>query len=536
MKNINDYIYSQETIDLLDDLIFIKNEEGIYINCNKAFSLLLNLEKDEIIGKDDYDLFDKDDAKSFTSSDKEILKTKKDIVTFETFSINTDNILHFKTKKVLTKKENQYLIIGMAKDITIQKEYKILHQTNQKVLEKIIDGKSLEEILTYILLEVQRINKNMICSILLLNKEGTHFENGFAPSLPEYYNKALNGLKIGEGVGSCGTAAFLKKRVIVEDINTHPYWEKYVHVTKQIGLNACWSQPFFTENKEVLGTFAVYYTSSKYPNNFEIQIIESFSQLVSLAINKTRRLEKFKEKENLLIQRSKMASLGEMIENIAHQWRQPLSVISTLTSALKLKNRFKQHNELEFDNSLQTILNSTKYLSNTIDDFRTYFLSNKTKQYFNVNDSLNKALNIIEAKFNNTNIQFIADIDDIQLFTYENELIHIFLNIFNNSKDAFELNNCTNKYIFIDISKSEDSCIIIIKDTAKGIPEDIINKIFEPYFTTKHKYQGTGIGLYMAQDILKRHMNGKIKVQNSNFTYENVPFYGAQFEITLPLR
>lgn len=537
MNTINNNIYSQEILDLLEDLAFIKDLNGIYLSCNKSFCNFLSLEKKDIIGKSDYDLFSTSEADIFTSNDKQIIKNSEKKVFYESFTHKDSSVLYFKTTKdILYDNNNKKLAtINIAKDITKQKEYETLYRTNQKILEKTIEDIPLEEILTYIINEVEKINSNMICSILLLDKEKKHFSSGFAPSLPDFYNEAVKTITVREGVGSCGTAAATQKRVIVENISEHPYWEGFKEITNSIGVHACWSQPFFSRKKEVLGTFAIYYNKPKAPTKFELELIDSFAHLVSIAVNKRNRLDKIKEQDNLLTHQAKMATLGEMLENIAHQWRQPLSVISTVTSNLKLDREYFCENEEHHDKALSKIIDTTKYLSNTINDFRTYFLDNKRKERFAVTHTLDKTLNIIDAKFTHSNINYILDVDNINLFTYENELIHIFLNLLNNAKDAFEINNIEDRFIFIKIKKENKHCVIKIKDNAKGIPSEIINKIFEPYFTTKHKAQGTGIGLYMAQDILTRHMDATIKVENCNYSYNNINCTGAEFTIYIPV-
>ncbi|MFV0563824.1 sensor histidine kinase [Malaciobacter mytili] len=181
-------------------------------------------------------------------------------------------------------------------------------------------------------------------------------------------------------------------------------------------------------------------------------------------------------------------------------------------------------------------MNSTKYLTKTIDDFRSFFLKNRSKKDFFIKKTIEKVLNLTSAKFKNKEINFIKDIEDLPIFGFENELLQVLINILNNAEDALILNDIKNKLIFINVYKKNNDCIIEIKDNANGIPQHIIEKVFEPYFTTKHKSQGTGIGLYMSQEIISKHMYGKIEVKNTNFFFENEQYYGALFKITLPLK
>jgi signal transduction histidine kinase len=246
---------------------------------------------------------------------------------------------------------------------------------------------------------------------------------------------------------------------------------------------------------------------------------------------------KNKQKEILLFEQSKMAAMGEMIGNIAHQWRQPLSAISTAASSIKLEKEFGTLTDDKIIKNVDAIVGITKHLSQTIDDFRNFFKSSKEKIEFDLNDIVNKNLTLMESAFKSNNITVkVQKYDELQLVGYPNEITQAILNILNNAKDALKvLAYEEEKYIFINYTKTNDYAILSIKDSGGGIKEDIIEKIFEPYFTTKHKSQGTGIGLYMTRQIIVDHMKGEIEVHNSKYKYNEKEYLGAEFVITLPL-
>ncbi|MFY9074309.1 cache domain-containing protein [Malaciobacter mytili] len=239
------------------------------------------------------------------------------------------------------------------------------------------------------------------------------------------------------------------------------------------------------------------------------------------------------EKDQLLNHQAKLASMGEMIGNIAHQWRQPLSAISTAASGIKIHDEMDMLNKELLHESLDAIINNTKLLSNTIDDFREFFRKDKKRVKFNIVHAIRKVLKLLYASLKNKNIQVIENIEDIELYSLENEFIQAILNIINNAKEALLTADIEDKYIFIDVTSNEEYLYLKIKDNANGIDEKIIDKIFEPYFTTKFKSQGTGIGLYMSRTIIVNHMNGQLNVSNKEFIYENKKYKGAQFEIIL---
>lgn len=243
-----------------------------------------------------------------------------------------------------------------------------------------------------------------------------------------------------------------------------------------------------------------------------------------------------REKENLLIQQSKMAAMGEMLENIAHQWKQPLSIISTTTSGLVLKKDL----DLPLDKDeevkqLSTITDTVQFLAHTIDDFREFFKPNKKKEKFNLKECYKKVANLVNLKFLSLNIQIIEDLDDVNIVALENELKQVIINILNNSRDALE-NMPGEKFIFVHVYRENQKAYLVIKDNGGGIPSAIINRIFDPYFTTKGEQDGTGIGLHMSKEMIEKHIKGKISVTNEYFAYEGKKYKGAQFTIEIPTR
>ena len=242
-------------------------------------------------------------------------------------------------------------------------------------------------------------------------------------------------------------------------------------------------------------------------------------------------LAKNRDKDRLLIQQSKLAAMGEMLGNIAHQWRQPLNNVSLILQFLKdnyqnEKVKLSMINKY-FDKSFTQI----EYMSQTIDDFRNFYKPSKSMTEFKISNSLDSTLEIIKAQLQNENIKLIMDIEDVVIKTFENELKQSFLNIFNNAQDAIHQKKKNEKfdaYIKITTKIEKENLLIYIENNGGEIDEETISKIFEPYFTTKFETQGTGIGLYMTKSIIETNMNGRISVDNiSN---------GVCFKISLPLK
>ncbi|MGB1226572.1 MAG: ABC transporter substrate-binding protein [Poseidonibacter sp.] len=241
------------------------------------------------------------------------------------------------------------------------------------------------------------------------------------------------------------------------------------------------------------------------------------------------------KKDRIMSQQSKMAAIGEMMENIAHQWRQPLSLITTGSSGLKIKKELGVLEDKFMLDTLDSIIQSATNLSTTIDEFRDFFRPSREKTEFSLFECCNKTLDLLNSKLKNKKIRVIKNIEAIDINAFESELIQVIMSILNNSRDAFDENSEQKRLIFIDVSKDESNILIKIKDNAGGVSQDILEKIYEPYFTTKHRSQGTGIGLYMSEEIITKHMNGRIESNNKKYIYDDIEYKGLETVITLPL-
>jgi PAS domain S-box-containing protein len=243
-------------------------------------------------------------------------------------------------------------------------------------------------------------------------------------------------------------------------------------------------------------------------------------------------LTEIKSRDEMLFQQSKMAALGEMLENIAHQWRQPLSVITTSATGIQVKKAFGNSTQESEDKSLDLIIKSAQHLSETIDDFRNFFKPNIEKRKFIISEAIDKSLGLLSSKLQHRSIEIIKDMSSIEILGYENEFIQAFMNILNNAKDAFEETEIERKLIFITLKQNEQNIVINIKDNAGGISDDILPHIFEGHFTTKGDKDGTGIGLYMTKMIIEK-LNANIIAKTEKYEYDGLKYRGASFYITI---
>ncbi len=237
-------------------------------------------------------------------------------------------------------------------------------------------------------------------------------------------------------------------------------------------------------------------------------------------------LAKNREKDKHMLEQSRLAQMGEMLSMIAHQWRQPLSAISATSNAINLKAKLNKLDEESAISLSQNISDYSQHLSLTINDFRDFFKSNKQKEETTFTEIIKSVLGIIELSINTKNIKLVKKLNCKDCFySYPNELKQVLLNLLKNAEDILVEKSIENPYIEINTYTRNKKFILEVKDNGGGIPEKYLSKIFDPYFSTKTKKDGTGLGLYMSKTIINEHCKGILDVSNSND--------GAVFTITL---
>lgn len=237
-----------------------------------------------------------------------------------------------------------------------------------------------------------------------------------------------------------------------------------------------------------------------------------------------------KAQQNLLVEQSKSAAMGEMISMIAHQWRQPLQAVSILIQKLPIIKMIDGNISDEvLDNVVSQVGTQVDYMSKTIDDFRDYFKPNKKKEEIYIRNVIEKSIDFLEYLFKLNSIKVnYQNSSTSSLKIYLNEIVQVFVNLVKNSCDAMIENSIENRVIKIHSYENEDYLFVEFEDNAGGIKNDVISKIFDPYFSTKNNKNGTGLGLYMSKTIIEEHSGGNIDVYNTDF--------GAKFIIKLPLK
>jgi len=240
--------------------------------------------------------------------------------------------------------------------------------------------------------------------------------------------------------------------------------------------------------------------------------LDSYKNELELKVEEE--IKKRKEKEKILLQQSKLAAMGEMMDAVAHQWKQPINIIKMKIDMIGYDFDDNLIDKEYIEDFQKNIFQHIDHMTNTLNEFRTFFRNKGNMEDFSVLKMIEKVLFLVKDEFMQHTITLnLKEKNDFLLHGVENEFKHLILNIINNSKDAFIEKKCVERIINISVSENEEAKFIEISDNAGGIPTDVIDDIFKANVTTKEEGKGTGIGLYMSQQIANKH-NGLLTAQN----------------------
>lgn len=261
-----------------------------------------------------------------------------------------------------------------------------------------------------------------------------------------------------------------------------------------------------------------------------------YKRLKNSILEEQKLISQLALKDQMLFKQSKIASLGEMLNNIAHHWRQPLSIISTSASGLKLQGEFNTISPEMIDKAMDEIIHTTKYLSQTIEDFTNLIDEHSSKTQFNISEYLLNDVHILKAHTKCQNIHFIIEIEpNVEAKNYKYAFTKAILYIFNYLQKLYENSLVHPKVLRIALKQKENTIKITIQENTNCIDEEALKKLFEPCITSKYDYQTNNLSLFLASKLISENLNGKIKAKHAMLLYEDKSYGGVSFEITLPL-
>lgn len=466
--------------------IFWKDSDLNFLGSNDLFAHDAGLETSkDLIGKSDFDMTWKDQAQLYRDDDLKVMQSGKAVLGYEEPQTrpNGDTIWLRTSKVPLINESNGEVvgILGVYDDITELKKIEE-HLSTQNYIFK----KSQE------LAHIGSWRHDLVKNKLTWSDEIYYiFEKDSKTEEPSY-----------EG--------FLNA----------------IHPDDRDAVNSAYANSLETKKRYqishrlLMQDGRIKYVQEQCETSFD----EQGEPLVSLGtvqdITEQKLIEDLLQENQLIMtQQARSASMGEMIGNIAHQWRQPLNALSLNMQKLPLLHKREKLSEERIEAIVTKGLGYIDGMSKTIDDFRDFFNPDKEKEHFYVKDSIDQAYAIIEATLKNASINYTLTIaENKKLYGFSNELSQVIINILNNAKDAFLEGEIEDRFISIDVQLINDSIEIVISDNAGGISDHILYRIFEPYFTTKEQGKGTGVGLYMSKTIIEEHMNGTLVAQSSEGT------------------
>lgn len=413
------------------------------------------------------------------------------------------------------------MIRGIMLDITQRKRSELRERSRLNILEKVATDLKLEEQLECLVHFVEQECPGALCSVLLANESGTHLVHCVAPSLPDFFNQAVNGLKIGQGMGPYDTAAFLHKRVVVEDIDGHPFWKEF-KAAQEAELRACWSEPILSPKGKLLGTFATYHRTPCSPNREEIVIIESTAHLASIAIGRARADEKRHNLEEQLRHMQKIDAIGQLTGGIAHDFNNMITPIFVYAEMIK-RTLADDDPNLKKIECLISSAHKAKELTQKLLSF-----SRKQKLEKDVLD-LNEVVASLQELLrrtirDNVAIETRLTAEAAHVFADRGQLEQVLVNLAVNAQDAIAANgriSLQTGHVMLDDEyvkmhpgmKSGTHISLAFSDNGCGMSDEVLSHLFEPFYTTKNVGHGTGLGLATAYGIIKQH-DGYIQVKS----------------------
>lgn len=456
----------------------------------------------------------------FVALIKPLRNGETDRLLFETVHERKDGSQYpVEVRLQLSRTEDPPVFIAVISDITERRYADEYLKGRNIVLERLATGAPLHEVLTLLAQTAEKARPGLICSILLLDHESGRLRGGAAPGLPEFYNDAINGLKIGPGVGSCGTAAFTGELVIVEDVMTHPFWAPFAEIAARAGLKACWSQPICSSAGKVLGTLANYYRESRAPSADDLDFIKSTAHLAGIAIERKRDED---ESATARIQ-SEIANRTktEFLANMSHELRSPLNSVLGFAEIMR-DELFGPLGSQRYKGYAEDILQSANHLLAVINDILDISKIEARKLDLDESDVdiaavIEVSARLMRPRIEQAGLRLEMNVGPELPYLYidARKVKQILLNLISN---AVKFTPAGGKVtVSARLAEEGDFCVVVA-DTGIGIAPEDIDKALSPFTqidsSLNRKYEGTGLGLPLSKALAELH-GGKLEIQSA---------------------
>jgi signal transduction histidine kinase/PAS domain-containing protein len=419
--------------------------------------------------------------------------------------------------------------VGTVMDVTERKGAEAMRDGESHILEMIARDDWLEEILENLVRVVEAQFGGLLCSVLLLDKDGQHVRHGSAPSLPEPYNKAIDGLCIGPKAGSCGTAMYRREPVIVTDILQDPLWEQYRGVAEPYGFRACWSTPILTHSGKALGSFAMYYREPRGPSPAETRVLEMATHLAGIAIERKlarEERERLRQAQADLEHINRVTTMGELTASLAHEIRQPISAAATnAKTCLRWLGR-DGPDVAEAREAASRIVKDVSRAADIISSISLLFKKGALQhELVDANELIREMIVLLRSEANRYSISMRTELAEYlpKVMADRVQLQQVLMNLMLNGIDAMK-ETTDGGELTVKSEAGDGQLLISVSDTGAGLPKEKADQVFRAFFTTKNN--GTGMGLPICRSIIESH-GGRLWVSDDSGR-------GATFQFTLP--
>lgn len=464
----------------------------------------------------------------------------------------------------LTERDGEPQVAVCMVDVSRMQFAEVLNQAKNELLEMVATGQQLTPVLNRLTALIESQFEGLYCTVLLLDLDGRHVHVGAGPRMPQDYMQALEGAEIGPTAGSCGTAMFDDRLVIVDDIATHPLWSAYKALALPYGFKACWSAPIHAANQGVIGSFAMYYREVRRPSPEEISALNVASHLAGIAIDQARRDEERRRTaqwleeqvqartaellaaQDELVNSRKLAALGQLLAGIAHEMNTPLGNALLSASALRAGSAgFAERmaggaplKRQELADWVAQAQAGTELVEQNVG--RALRLVNRFKELtegsgravrsrFDLRQAVLRAWALVQTRLDAERVQLACDLPDgFALEGYPDVLQQVLEQLLENAcVHAFR--NSSGGQIRVTARRSGDRLTLELRDNGAGMPAADLARAFEPFFSTTFGQGGSGLGLFVAHSLVSGMLGGSLEL-------ESQPGQGTVARLELPVQ